>query len=297
MTSQEPDPIDAALLERYRQASRAEGLEPAEAVRAAILAEGRRVAEQRAAAPLRSFDTSQPAANQPRWRIAALGTFGVAVLAALLIVPRWLIPAASPPQVAAIRSAPAPEAPAPMVNAPTAAAPPPAALAKSEAPSREGARHDQRAAPSSKSSGTQFAEVAPAASGGIPRAADSSTAAQANSVAGARAAQDRSYSPAAPPRQAALSSPTSLMTAVMARDLGRATILLDQHVSTEDRDDLGRTPLMVATVQGQVEIVQLLLARGADPNVADNTGSTPLQQAHRSHFTQIAQMLEQAGAH
>ena len=65
MTSQEPDPIEAALLERYRKASSAESLEPTEAVRAAILAEGRRIAEQRAAAPpLRSFDTSRPAANQ-----------------------------------------------------------------------------------------------------------------------------------------------------------------------------------------------------------------------------------------
>ena len=132
MTSQNPDAIDAALLERYRQASSAEGLEPTEAVRAAILAEGRRIAQQRAAAPpLRSFDTSRPAANQSRFRLAAFGTFGVAILAALLIVPRWLISPASRPQLAATQSAPASardaaaQASAPKEDAPTTAAAPP----------------------------------------------------------------------------------------------------------------------------------------------------------------------------
>ena len=101
MTSQEPDHIDAALLKKYREASSAEGLEPTETVRSAILAEGRRIAQQRAATPpLQGFDISQPAANQPRWRIAAFGTFGVAILAALLVVPRWLMPTASSPPAA-----------------------------------------------------------------------------------------------------------------------------------------------------------------------------------------------------
>ena len=56
------------------------------------------------------------------------------------------------------------------------------------------------------------------------------------------------------------------MAAVTAGDPRRAAVLLDHHAFTEDRDDLGRTPLLVATAEGQVEIVRLLLAHGADPN-------------------------------
>jgi Ankyrin repeats (3 copies) len=318
MTSQEPDAVDEALLQRYRQASSAEGLEPTEAVRAAILAEGRRIARQRAAAPpLHSFDTSKPAANQSRFRIAAFGTFGVAILAALLIVPRWLISPASRQQMAATQSAPASARETATLR--EATAPAPAAdprLAKSEPSPRGGTRRsaadaaakrprepiaDQRAQPLSEDSlGAPVAEnAAPVAGGNI----------NSDAVTAARSAQNRSFSSnsssssraasagaAAAPPPAASSSQSSLMAAVSAGDLARAATLLDRHVPTEDRDGLGRTPLLVATVQGQVEIVRLLLAHGADPNAMDKTGSTPLQLANRSQFREIAQLLEDAGA-
>jgi hypothetical protein len=317
MTSQEPDAVDAALLERYRQASSAESLEPTEAVRAAILAEGRRIAEQRAAAPpLPSFDTSRPAANQSRFRLAAFGTFGVAILAALLIVPRWLISPAARPQIAETRSASssAKEAAVPMVSAPSVADAPAEAsaplLARSEPSpsvagrqSTAGASAKRPAQPGENSLGAPFAENASPVSGGFPAAADSSSAAQADSVVvtAAPAARSRSVSPSAgaaaapPPATSALQTP--LMAAVTAGDLRRAAMLLDRQVSTEDRDGLGRTPLLVATAEGRVEIVRLLLAHGADPNATDKTGSTPLQLANRSQFTEIAQLLEDAGAH
>jgi hypothetical protein len=324
MTSQEPDAVDAALLERYRQASSAEGLEPTEAVRAAILAEGRRIAQQRAAAPpLRSLDTARPAANQSRFRLAAFGTFGVAILAALLIVPRWLISPASRPQMAATQSAPAlardaaalREAAAPKENVPAAAATPPASaapapaaasrLAKSEAsPSAEARQFTAGTAAKrpTQSSTDQLAEITPPVAGSIfgqPSNADHSNS---DVVTAARTAQNRSLSasagarPAAAPPPTASSSQTPLMVAVAAGDLARATMLLDQHAPTEDRDDLGRTPLLIATAEGQVEIVRLLLAHGADPNATDKTGGTPLQLANRSQFTEIAQLLEDAGA-
>jgi Ankyrin repeats (3 copies) len=337
MTSQEPDAVDAALLERYRQASSAEGLKPTEAVRAAILAEGRRIAEQRAAAPpLRSFDTSRPAANQSRFRLAAFGTFGVAILAALLIVPRWLISPASRPQIAqtrsasssardaaALREATAPKENAPVAGAPlTSAAPAPAEaprLAKSETSSAAESREVTAGAAAKRPTQSttnqivqplsenphadQLAENAPPVAGGVP--ADSSIFGYAKSDAdsAARTAQNRSLSasagarPAAAPPPAASSSQTPLMAAVIAGDLRHAAMLLDRHASAEDRDGLGRTPLLVATAEGRVEIVRLLLAHGADPNATDKTGSTPLQLANRSQFTEIAQLLEDAGAH
>ena len=204
MTSEEPDAVDAALLERYRQASSAEGLEPTEAVRAAILAEGRRIAQQRAAAPpLRSFDTSRPAANQSRFRLAAFGTFGIAILAVLLIVPRWLISPASRPQMAETRSAPlsAREAAVPNASAPSAAdAPPlaetPAAPASRQvaagAPAKRPAQPstDQIAQPLSQHSrGAQLAGNAPPVS--------NAAQADSNAVTAARSAQNRNFSPSA----------------------------------------------------------------------------------------------------
>lgn len=310
MTSQNPDAIDAALLERYRQASSAEGLEPTEAVRAAILAEGRRIAQQRAAAPpLRSFDTSRPAANQSRFRLAAFGTFGVAILAALLIVPRWLISPASRPQLAATQSAPASardaaaQASAPKEDAPTTAAAPPtlAAPAPASAPRNAETRQFTADAVAKRRPTEPIAEH-----NALPATGDifgqPSDAGHINSdvVTAARTAQNRSLSSsagaaaAAPPT--ASSAQTPLMAAVSAGDLARASMLLDRHAPTEDRDGLGRTPLLVATAQGQVEIVRLLLAHGADPNVVDKAGSTPLRLANRSQFTEIAQLLEDAGA-
>jgi ankyrin repeat protein len=43
--------------------------------------------------------------------------------------------------------------------------------------------------------------------------------------------------------------------------------------------------------------VQLLLARGADPNAADRSGTTPLHEARRLKLTRIVGLLERAGAH
>jgi len=58
-------------------------------VRAAILAESRRVAELRAQeAREQRIDASRPAANDSRWKITAFGTAGAALVAALLFAPR-----------------------------------------------------------------------------------------------------------------------------------------------------------------------------------------------------------------
>src|SRR5258708_39050920 len=81
---------DEELLARDRRASDTAAAAPSESVRSAILAEGRRAAEQLAKnAPPRPFDVSRPAANDARWKITAYGTVGAALLAALLIAPRF----------------------------------------------------------------------------------------------------------------------------------------------------------------------------------------------------------------
>jgi ankyrin repeat protein len=50
------------------------------------------------------------------------------------------------------------------------------------------------------------------------------------------------------------------------------TYLLDADARIDDRDDRGRTALMIAAEGGHAEIANLLLARGADPSLRDKAG-------------------------
>jgi Ankyrin repeat len=280
MTSREPDPVDVQLLERYRRASGSNPVAPSGDVRNAILAEGRRVAEQYAAPkPTKSLDTSQPAANQPRWKWGAYGTLGAAMLAALLIAPRfWERQHSQAPALVA-------------VNAPRASSPAPP-VAPAAAPAAASAAETSRAVDSLVADGaakmppapTQNAAAAPAA-----RSGGDDALAQADALA--------MPSRAMSPRALAISPRVSpLLQSVASGDLTRAASLLDQGAAVDEPDELGRTPLMLATVRGQVQAVRLLLDRGADPNAADNAGRLPLQQARLAHFSEIEKMLELAGA-
>ncbi|MFP3234475.1 MAG: ankyrin repeat domain-containing protein [Sulfolobaceae archaeon] len=53
----------------------------------------------------------------------------------------------------------------------------------------------------------------------------------------------------------------------------------------------GDTPLHIASQKGRVEIVKILLERGADPWIADNRGHIPLDYAKDSA---IRSLLESA---
>jgi ankyrin repeat protein len=50
------------------------------------------------------------------------------------------------------------------------------------------------------------------------------------------------------------------------------SFLLDAGAHVDDRDDRGRTALMIAAEGGHAEIANLLLARGADPSLKDKAG-------------------------
>eukprot|EP00439_Symbiodinium_sp_Y106_P047492 s709_g6.t1 len=58
----------------------------------------------------------------------------------------------------------------------------------------------------------------------------------------------------------------------------------------------GYTPLIIATVNGHVEIVSLLLEASADKDLSDHEGSTPLTEASSNGRVEIAGMLIEAGA-
>ena len=57
-----------------------------------------------------------------------------------------------------------------------------------------------------------------------------------------------------------------------ARAVKVVTSLLDAGARIDDRDDRGRTALMIAAEGGHAEIADLLLARGADPSLKDKGG-------------------------
>ena len=72
-----------------------------------------------------------------------------------------------------------------------------------------------------------------------------------------------------------------------------ASILLDAGARMDVRDEfLKSTPLGWACRWGRVELVKLLLARGADPiEPAAKTWATPLAWAERRQHAEIASIL------
>ena len=308
------DTRDEELLARYRQAS-ADAAGPSDAVRAAILAEGRRVAEELAKrAPPKIIDVSRPAANDSRWKITAFGTVGAALLAALLFAPRYR--ENTPPANESTASARASKAPAPLAPAPASEAAPAPTLEGVKPPDASRYTVPARA----KSAGVPTLNLA------VPAQSAPLSAAQNYAPVPPNAVPPASNLAAAPPAPAARNrisepsaqavesdrlfkradgaahadsalKPATLDSAVAQGDVAQAASLLDQGAAIDARDQAGRTPLMLAVTQGRLEIVRLLLARGADPNAADNAGNTPLQQATKRNLQDVAELLERAGAH
>ena len=56
------------------------------------------------------------------------------------------------------------------------------------------------------------------------------------------------------------------------------------------------TALMVATINGHLDVVEELLRHGANPNLEDEGGGTALQYAINYEHPDIATMLRKAGA-
>ena len=72
--------------------------------------------------------------------------------------------------------------------------------------------------------------------------------------------------------------------------------MIDQEKINE-RDDLGMTPLLRAIFIGDEELVEKLLAAGADPNVPSGVGDMPLWHAEDDFgLFKIAEILRTHGA-
>src|SRR5262249_49250030 len=73
-------------------------------------------------------------------------------------------------------------------------------------------------------------------------------------------------------------------------DFAAAKTLIDAGIDVNKAGDLGYTPLHVACMKGNAEIVKLLIDRGADP-FAISEGDTPFATARLSGHDHICDML------
>jgi ankyrin repeat protein len=80
-------------------------------------------------------------------------------------------------------------------------------------------------------------------------------------------------------------------------DVKKAELLLDAGAAIDAVDEEFRsTPLGLAARFGQKEVVELLLARGADPNRAAAAWAAPIEWARRKGHPEIERLLRRAGA-
>ena len=251
-----PEDVD----DRYRRAAALDPGRPSDSVRRAV---------QRHAAQLAGRRT----ARRNWWQPAAVGTLAAAALAGLLMTPHFLTPA--PP---ALPASSAPHAP----NAP----PIPAPLAAPHLPAAKVAPTENAVAESAGASN------APSLAGA------QRSRATTQGMAGARDADAApSRQSALPPRATAPPDRTvALQRAAESGDIAGLQLLLEENAPVDARDSSGRTPLMLAALNGQGRAVDALLAHGADPNAADIDGTTPLQAAVAANQPAIAAALRRAGA-
>jgi hypothetical protein len=309
-----PDEID----DRYRRASERDASRPGEAVRHRVLQYAAQLAAQRAGSPSSAGPRAVRRRQSRGWRPAAtFGTLAAAIVAGLVIAPRFLIAPVSQtahaPQPSAqaelrerklrVESAPAatlsyqahelPQAAPPVVSSVQPEAAPPVVssiqpAAKSVAPARQAAA----AVANSPRAAADVAEVPPVAglTGSALAGAQTGVQTQEVVVTGARRAA------AAPPAAKVTDPAAAFRRAAESGDLGALDRLLEMQPDINARDTAGRTPLMLAILHGHTDVVSALLAYGADPNAADGHGTTPLQAARAAGRPAIIEALQRYGA-
>jgi ankyrin repeat protein len=291
--------------DRYRRAAAQDPSRPSDAVRRAVFTQAAQLAADRvrARAPAKDDTSARVTPIEPRWRRrprylpAVVGTLAAAVLVGLWVIPRVLMSPNTPPPLAS--------SPAAVPVEPTAAP----LLPKASEIRPYGATPPTRAAASARARARarQDAELDFNAAGRQASPPDAANAVPASPPSDQRMPQY--YAPAVaaapmPPASgfvAGLTAPATT-TAAMTRaaeqnDIPALQTLFDQGIDIDSRDADGRTPLMLAVLNGQSVAVDVLIAHGANVDAADRQGITPLRAAESAHRTDIAAALRRAGAH
>jgi hypothetical protein len=314
------DELDA----EYRRLAAQDASAPSEAVRQAVHAYAARLAQERGDAASAAHARAGRAQRPLLRRGALFGTLAAAVVAGLVIAPRFMIPRPSagapvvvqertqiaaadahrPPQGGLSESAPAESVPpeSPTRSALVAAAPPAQPeLAKAAPPNVRAQRPS--AASASGFASTQSAArqaQADAEAKSEARAAGDVTPERlvlSDRVAGASANRASPAAPAPAAKSVASASLGGALVAAAARgDVAGARDCLDEGADVNAQDGAGRTALLLATLRGHAEVVTLLLAAGADPNLADARGVRPLAAADAGGQADIAAVLRSHGA-
>jgi hypothetical protein len=289
-----PEPRDE-VDDLYRQASALDPSRPGEAVRRRVLEHATQLAAERASRPASSRARAEAVPRRVRrWRrpAAVFGTLAAAAIAALMIAPRFLMsptaPASRPPAATVLQaeggeSRLSAHELAPSVLEEVAAAPQPVPASPEPVP----------AAPAQPASHPRLARSAlPQAAKSTQADVASSLAQQATVTAARRAAATAPSAPAAN----VIDAGAAFRHAAESGDLHTLDRLLAGQSDINARDAAGRTPLMLAILHGQTEVVSALLAYGADANAADARGTTPLEAARASGRPAIVAALQRYGA-
>ena len=97
-------------------------------------------------------------------------------------------------------------------------------------------------------------------------------------------------------QRSAQAATPALHQAAQAGDLASLRRLLDASAAIDQRDDRGRTALLVATHADQVDAARLLISRGADVNAQDNIQDSPFLFAGAEGRLAILRLCLAAGA-
>ena len=106
---------------------------------------------------------------------------------------------------------------------------------------------------------------------------------------------DRGCSPDAP----ADDGSTALHAAAHLQDARAARVLLEAGASVDAEDQWGNTPLFraVFSYRGEVEVIEILLAYGADPSHQNKSGVAPRSFAEKTGKEDIVALFQKGGGH
>ena len=319
------------LIDSYRAAQKLQNnAGPSELMRRRILAHAAQLAnnkpsEDAAITPENTIDLiakeaiNTLAANDSQWIIRALASVAVFGIAGLLMLqfnkdaPDEFELTAKPPlaaeiqaQTPAVPAAPAaPAAPTVAIAAPAAAKPAPkldSQLAKNAKKSDALSRNElEAAAPKSEAMSERAAEVAPPPTASDPAAAVASAPAAAPATALTTMADSAKLSRPAPiaTRSAVketTNANTKLFSAIQSKDAAALKLALDSGDDKNAKNFAGTSALSLCVQNEQPNLVRLLIATGADVNAVDAQGVSPLRHARNRGFTDIVNLLLNAGA-